>query len=73
MDNWLTEHAKALAKANYDKSYGWSVFTECYDHDDYVRFCADLYTLKEVEDMMEDIASIWTDRMDNANNERGEF
>tara|TARA_R110002126_G_scaffold98259_1_gene228576 strand:- start:1817 stop:2059 length:243 start_codon:yes stop_codon:yes gene_type:complete len=71
MNKELVQHARDIAKANYNLSYGWSVFTECYDDDDYVEFVEDLSTLKEVEDMMEDIVSIWDDRMDNANIERG--
>tara|TARA_R110000782_G_scaffold244332_1_gene331105 strand:+ start:1514 stop:1735 length:222 start_codon:yes stop_codon:yes gene_type:complete len=69
----LEQHARDLAKANYNLSYGWSVFTECYDRDDYLRLVEDLTTIKEVEDTMADIASVWTDRMDNANVERGMF
>jgi hypothetical protein len=69
----LEQHARDLAKANYNLSYGWSVFTECYDHDDYLRLVEDLSTTKEVEVTMENIASVWTDRMDNADAERGMF
>lgn len=71
MKDTLVQHAKDLAKANYNKSYGWSVFTECYDHDDYVGFVEDLTTLAEVESMMKDIVSIWDDRMENAKIEGG--
>ena len=71
MDNKLVGYARNLAKANYNLSYGWSVFTECYDEDDYVEFVKDLSTPEEVSSMMKDIASIWTDRMDNAKIEGG--
>tara|TARA_R110002096_G_scaffold160724_4_gene327019 strand:- start:121 stop:348 length:228 start_codon:yes stop_codon:yes gene_type:complete len=63
---------KRLAKDNYERSMGWSVFTECYDEADRARFVEDLNTEEEIEKMMADIASIDDDRYQNAKIE-GEF
>lgn len=62
---------KRLAKENYDRSMGWSVFTECYDEADRARFVEDLETGQEIEKMMADIASIDDDRYQNAKIEGG--
>ena len=63
---------KRLAKENYDRSMGWSVFTECYDDADRARFLENLKTEQEIEKMMADVASIDDDRYQNAKIEGGE-
>lgn len=64
---------KRIAKANYSKSMGWSVFTECYDRDDIIEFVTELDSIAGVEYLMKDIASIWDDRYENAKHESGEY
>tara|TARA_S200002703_G_scaffold115262_1_gene100835 strand:+ start:236 stop:460 length:225 start_codon:yes stop_codon:yes gene_type:complete len=64
---------KRLAEKNYDRSMGWSVFTECYDDDDRARFVEDLDTEQEIEKMMADVASIDDDRYQNAKIEGGGY
>ena len=64
---------KNLAKVNYPKSMGWSVFTECYDSDDIEEFVTDCDSVFDVGRMMKDIASIWDDRYENAKHESGEY
>ena len=61
-----------LAKDNYDKSMGWSVFTECYSEDEIIDFVSDIGSVSGVSQLMEDLASIWDDRYHNARVERGE-
>lgn len=64
----LIAHAKSLAKANYEKSYGWSVFTECYDHNDYIRLVEDWETIEDVGTFMNDVAAVFDDRYEDAKN-----
>ena len=61
-----------LAKDNYDKSMGWSVFTECWDEQQIIDFVSDIDSVSGVSRLMGDLASIWDDRYDNARVERGE-
>ena len=61
-----------LAKENYSKSMGWSVFTECWDEQQIIDFVSDIDSVSGVSRLMGDLASIWDDRYDNARVERGE-
>lgn len=45
----LLTSARAIASRRYDESYGWSVYTECFDDSDYLRDfseCKDAATLE---------------------------
>tara|TARA_R110000824_G_scaffold185861_2_gene366933 strand:+ start:241 stop:471 length:231 start_codon:yes stop_codon:yes gene_type:complete len=64
---------KRLAKENYDRSMGWSVFTECYDDASIVLFVDDVETPAEVERLMAEVASVNDDRYGNAEIEGGFF
>lgn len=57
---------KRLAAKNYDRSMGWSAFTECYDDADRGAFVDDFNTAQEIEQMMTDVANVNDDRYENA-------
>lgn len=59
---------RRVASENYNKSMGWSVFTECYDETNIAEFVSDLHTEEEIRDMMATIASIDDDRYADAEN-----
>jgi len=61
-----------LAKENYSKSMGWSVFTECFSENEIIDFVSGIDSVSGVTQLMEDLASIWDDRYHNARVERGE-
>lgn len=65
----LHEAFKRIAKENYDKSKGWSAFTECYDDKDIASFIDgdpefDIPPIKTDEELlrlMTSLASVWDD------------
>lgn len=67
---------KRIAKRNYDKSYGWSVFTECYDDDDIREFFEfedsigldRLNSEEGIEKVMSGSVDVWDDRYADAKN-----
>ena len=67
------ETFKRIAAERYDRSMGWSVFTECYDDQQRVEFVKDCDSHEAVIQLMTDVASIDDDRYENARNERHMF
>ena len=64
----LTKVFRTFAKANYEKSMGWSVFTECFDDSDIVQFCEDCHDEDDVLKLMTDYAEVQDDRYADARN-----
>ncbi len=63
--NWIAR-LKAIASENYETAYGYQVFVECYDNNDWAEFVADCETYAEAEALMHRAAGIHTDRYDEA-------
>lgn len=55
---------RKIAKRNYDKSMGWSTYTECFDDEEIERFFEgfDEEDEEEIESAMQELVSIWDDR-----------
>ena len=56
---------KRIAKRNYDKSMGWSTFSECFDDEEidlYFDSNNDEDTEALIEEGMSDVASVWDDK-----------
>ena len=71
MEKTLVDVFWATAKEKYYDSYGWSVFTECFDAQDAEDFVSHCKDAESVKAFMADIVSIWDDRNDNARMEAG--
>ena len=59
-----------LAKQNYDKSMGWSVYTECFGDEEIAEFFEgfDEEDAEEIESAMAELVSVWDDRYADAKN-----
>ena len=65
---WI-EQLKQLAQDNYNKGYGYQVYVECYDQQDWISFVSDLDSWEETLEIFHTVASIRTDQNDSACNE----
>ncbi len=63
--DWIRD-LKALAQRNYSTGYGWQVFVECYDTNEWKSLVADCETYEEAVDHVTSIASIYQDQHDDA-------
>ena len=64
-----------IAKANYDKSMGWSTFVECFGDEEVAEFFEgfDEEDSEEIESAMAELVSIWDDRHADAAQYREEW
>lgn len=62
----LVKEFWAIAKANYEQSYGWSVFSECYCDDGVKDIYGDCTSRAELFEAMATAADIWTDKWNDA-------
>ena len=56
----------AIAKANYDVSFGWSVFTECSDDQEIRDIYGNCTSRAQLFERMAECASVWTNKFDDA-------
>jgi 23S rRNA C2498 (ribose-2'-O)-methylase RlmM len=63
--DWIRD-LKALAQRNYSTGYGWQVFVECYDTNEWKSLVADCETYEEAVNHATSIASIYQDQYNDA-------
>jgi hypothetical protein len=67
--NEMIEAIKAEANARYDEGHGWQVFVECYSDEELLEFVKNCRTVRGALALAKKIASIRTERCQEAQNE----
>ena len=68
----LLEAFKRIARERYDESFGWSVYTECFDDEDILEGYGEFKDEASLLEHMTVIAGIWEDKHQDAEQYRKE-